>query len=582
MSELVTRNGKMYKQVPCYDDQGELFQFILVEVASGPAVPPESVFEEPETPAQETFPEENVVDSMEETTSVEVAETSTVEEQSETQEEVPTSDELIVNSMTMQKTIEDTDVVASSDDEDAASSSGSTSIDRTEDSESELEDKVVEEKTREQVYLVISTLDEYDFDDNLRTSDGFYLTNVDGKHVWNFDDISEMQNDGGVRRLLFQKTPSKVQRKKHNNNKTQVCFRPLYKTLKKVQVRAGPGSKFEATGVIGANEEVVVIQEGLLKCDLGLVEDWMQLHLPQKLVQSFREEESEEYEYATFEDHIDNTIFDDERTPMETYISHTFLDEDEQNIFRKASTAANRKVKVMYKENGITKYGWISKRKNSGALIRRLYGKSTPTIVVSNIQALPTNYQMDRREEWEESFEGSILVEAMKFIDSNMKNTTVKVTNFNGKKIESVEKHNCKPKMSFYENLAKSAISGIIGTKKPRFNIEWDAQFRSDRFRGLEKQTMMVDGKSRMRTGYFVPDDEFIVTFQRLSDAVTFYNSEIDNTCLTGADMEWDETYANLQPVDAKVCPEYLRYTKRFITFKSTKLAEYGISYSTL
>lgn len=581
MSELVTRNGKMYKQVPCYDDQGELFQFILVEVASAPAVPPESVFEEPETPAQETFPEENVVDSMEETTSVEVAETSTVEEQSETQEEVPTSDELIADSMTMQKTIEDTDVVASSDDEDAASSSGSTSIDRTEDSESEMEDKVVEERTREQLYLVFSTLDEYDFDDNLRTSDGFYLTNVDGKHVWNLDDISEMQNDGLVHRLHFQETPSKVQRKE--DNESQVCFRPLYKTLKKVQVRAGPGSKFEATGVIGANEEVVVIQEGLLECDLGLVEDWMQLHLPQKLVQSFREEESEEYEYATFEDHIDNTIFDDERTPMETYISHTFSDEDEQNIFRKASTAANRKVKVMYKENGITKYGWISKRKNSGALIRRLYGKSTPTIVVSNIQALPTPLQMDRREELEEeeSLEGSILLEAMKFIDSNMKNTTVKFTNFNGKKIESVEKHNCKPKMSFYENLAKSAISGIIGTKKPRFNIEWDAQFRSDRFRGLEKQTMMVDGKSRMRTGYFVPDDEFIVTFQRLSDAVTFYNSEIDNTCLTGADVEWDQTYANLQPVDAKVCPEYLRYTKRSRTF-NTRPAEYGISYITL
>lgn len=602
MSELVTRNGKMYKQVPCYDDQGELFQFILVEVASGPVVPPESVFEEPETPAQETFPEENVVDSMEETTSVEAAETSTVEEQSETQEEVPTSDELIVDSMTMQKTIEDTDVVASSDDEDAASSSGSTSVDRTEESESEMEDKVVEEKTREQLYPVQSTLDEYDFDDNLRTSDGFYLTNVDGKHVWNFDDISEMQNDGGVRRLLFQKTPSKVQRKEHNNNKTQVCFRPLYKTLKKVQVRSGPGSKFEATGVIGANEEVVVIQEGLLECDLGLVESWMQLHLPQemvtqKMLKSFRrrnrsgEEQSEEYEYryATFEDHIDNTILEVKDTPMETYVSETF-DEDEQNVFRKAFTAANRKVKVMYKENGITKYGWISKRKNSGVLIRRLYGKSTPTIVVSNIQALPTNYQMDRREELEESFEGSILVEAMKFIDSNTKNTTVKFTNFNGKKIESVEKHNCKPKMSFYENLAKSAISGIIGTKKPRFNIEWDAQFRSDRFRGLEKQTMMVDGKSRMRTGYFVPDDEFIVTFQRLSDAVTFYNSEIDNTCLTGADLEWDQTYTNLQPVDAKVCPEYLRYTKKSEKFncersEEAKRSEYlrcGISYITL
>jgi len=572
MSELVTRNGKIYKQVPCYDDQGELFQFILVEVASGPAVPPESVFEEPETPAQETFPEENVVDSMEETTSVEVAETSTVEEQSETQEEVPTSDELIVDSMTMQKTIEDTDVVASSDDEDAASSSGSTSVDRTEESESEMEDKVVEEKTREQLYPVHSTLDEYDFDDNLRTSDGFYLTNVDGKHVWNFDDISEMQNDGLVHRLHFQETPSKVQRKQ--DNETQVCFRPLYKTLKKVQVRSGPGSKFEATGVIGANEEVVVIQEGLLECDLELVENWMQLHLPQEMVQSFRRD------YATFEDYIE-LLEDDERDPMETYINETFFDEDEQNIFRKALTAANRKVKVMYKQNGITKYGWISKRKNSGALIRRLYGKSTPTIVVSNIETLPTDLQMAQLEELEEIWGSSILVEAIKFIDSNMKNTTVKFTNNSGKKIERVEKHNCKPKMSFYENLAKSAISGIIGTKKPRFNIEWDAKFQSDRFGGLEKQTIMVDGKSRMRTGYFVPDNEFIVTFQRLSDAVTFYNTDMDKTCLTGADVEWDQTYANLQPVDAKECPEHIRYKKRSRAFKSTP-AEYGISYITL
>lgn len=570
MSELVTRNGKMYKQVPCYDDQGELFQFVLVEVASGPVVPPESVFEEPETPAQDTFPEENVVDCMEET-SVEVAETSTVEEQSETQEEVPTSDELIVDSMTMQKTIEDTDVVALSDDEDAASSSGSTSLDHTEDSESELEEKVIE-KSREQIYLVFSTLDEYYFDDDLRTSDGFYLTNVDGKHVFNFSDIFKMKHDGLVHRLHFQETPSKVQRKKHK--KTQVCFKPLYKTLKKVQVRSGPGSKFEATGVIGANEEVVVIQEGLLECDLELVENWMQLHLPQEMVQSFRRD------YATFEDYIE-LLEDDERDPMETYINETFFDEDEQNIFRKALTAANRKVKVMYKQNGITKYGWVSKRKNSGALIRRLYGKSTPTIVVSNIETLPTDLQMAQLEELEEIWGSSILVEAIKFIDSNMKNTTVKFTNNNGKKIERVEKHNCKPKMSFYENLAKSAISGIIGTKKPRFNIEWDAKFQSDRFGGLEKQTIMVDGKSRMRTGYFVPDNEFIVTFQRLSDAVTFYNTDMDKTCLTGADVEWDQTYANLQPVDAKECPEHLRYKKRSRAFKSTP-AEYGISYITL
>merc|ERR1719483_329153 len=46
--------------------------------------------------------------------------------------------------------------------------------------------------------------------------------------------------------------------------------------------------------------------------------------------------------------------------------------------------------------------------------------------------------------------------------------------------------------MTFYQNLAKSEISTLIGTKKPRFNIEWESTFRSDRFRGLEKQTVMV------------------------------------------------------------------------------------------
>merc|ERR550534_3057542 len=93
----------------------------------------------------------------------------------------------------------------------------------------------------------------------------------------------------------------------------------------------------------------------------------------------------------------------------------------------------------------------------------------------------------------------------MNFMNSNKKNTTVKFTNQNGKKSERVESHCAKPTMSFYQKLAKSEISTLIGTKKPRFNIEWESKFRSDRFRGLEKHTVMVDGKSRMRTGYFVP-----------------------------------------------------------------------------
>jgi len=581
MSDLVTRNGKMYKQVPCYDDEGELFQFVLVEVAAGPAVPPQSVFEEePETPAEEATPEEDIADSTEETASIEVVLVDGHPE--EVVESI--AEELIVNSMTMQKTIEDTDVVAYSEDEDAASSSGSTSLEHTEDdSESELEDKVVE-KRREQLYLVFSTLDAYRFDDELQTSDGMYLTNVDGKYVFEFADISKMYNDGLVHRLHFRETQSKVQRKKHNP--TPVCFKPLYKTLKKVQVRSGPGSKFEATGVIGANEEIIVIQEGLMECDLKLVENWMKLHLPREMVQSLRRSNWKGEIIETlenFEEYIASMSLDPEECKtIEDYITETF-DEHEANIFRKALAAANRKVKVMYKENGATKYGWISKRKNSGALIKRIYGKSTPKIVVSGVETQPYDGDFANPERCE----GTMLIDVMNFIESNTKNTTVKYTDAFGKKCERVESHKCKPTMSFYQNLAKSEISTLIGTKKPRFNIEWDSSFRSDRFRGLEKQTVMVQGKSRMRTGYFVPEEEFTVAFQRLSDAVTFYNACLENTRLAHANVEWDQAYANLQPVDAKVCPEYNQYTqeiqgKRNKNFIKNKRTEYGITYVTL
>jgi len=581
MSDLVTRNGKMYKQVPCYDDEGELFQFVLVEVAAGPAVPPQSVFEEePETPAEEATPEEDIADSTEETASIEVVLVDGHPE--EIVESI--AEELIVNSMTMQKTIEDTDVVAYSEDEDAASSSGSTSLEHTEDdSESELEDKVVE-KRREQLYLVFSTLDAYRFDDELQTSDGMYLTNVDGKYVFEFADISKMYNDGLVHRLHFRETQSKVQRKKHNP--TPVCFKPLYKTLKKVQVRSGPGSKFEATGVIGANEEVIVIQEGLMECDLKLVENWMKLHLPREMVQSLRRSNWKGEIIETlenFEEYIASMSLDPEECKtIEDYITETF-DEHEANIFRKALAAANRKVKVMYKENGATKYGWISKRKNSGALITRLYGKSTPKIVVSGVETQPYDGDFANPERCE----GTMLIDVMNFIESNTKNTTVKYTNADGKKCERVESHKCKPTMSFYQNLAKSEISTLIGTKKPRFNIEWDSSFRSDRFRGLEKQTVMVQGKSRMRTGYYIPEEEFTVAFQRLADAVTFYNVCLENTRFAHANVEWDQVFGNLQPIDAKVCPEYNQYEqeiqgKRNKNFIKNKQTEYGITYITL
>jgi len=237
----------------------------------------------------------------------------------------------------------------------------------------------------------------------------------------------------------------------------------------------------------------------------------------------------------------------------------------------------------MYKENGATKYGWISKRKNSGALIKRIYGKSTPKIVVSGVETQPYDGDFANPERCE----GTMLIDVMNFIESNTKNTTVKYTDAFGKKCERVESHKCKPTMSFYQNLAKSEISTLIGTKKPRFNIEWDSSFRSDRFRGLEKQTVMVQGKSRMRTGYYIPEEEFTVAFQRLADAVTFYNVCLENTRFAHANVEWDQVFGNLQPIDAKVCPEYNQYEqeiqgKRNKNFIKNKQTEYGITYITL
>merc|ERR1712200_50166 len=206
-----------------------------------------------------------------------------------------------------------------------------------------------------------------------------------------------------------------------------------------------------------------------------LVEYWLKLQLPKEIAQSFRRSKA-----PTFENYIKRQFPSEEELdsdtdtwtygePIETYINQMF-DEDEEKIFRKALAAANRKVRVMYKENGTTKYGWISKRKNSGALITRVWGKSTPSIVVSGVETQPNDTDLA----FPENCAGTMLIDTM----------------------------------SFYQKLAKSEISTLIGTKKPRFNIEWESKFRSDRFRGLEKHTVMVDGKSRMRTGYFVPEEE--------------------------------------------------------------------------
>merc|ERR1719495_2697976 len=128
--------------------------------------------------------------------------------QSDIAEEVESIDatKLTLEQMEAQKTIEDADVIDDDDSEDdGASSIGSSSVDHTDES-SDLE-LVKEEAFKEEFYLMFSTLDEFELDENLRTSDGKYLTNVDGRYVFEWNDIATLVGDGKAHRLHFKDTP---------------------------------------------------------------------------------------------------------------------------------------------------------------------------------------------------------------------------------------------------------------------------------------------------------------------------------------------------------------------------------------
>merc|ERR1712014_50197 len=78
---------------------------------------------------------------------------------------------------------------------------------------------------------------------------------------------------------------------------------------------------------------------------------------------------------------------------------------------------------------------------------------------------------------------------------------------------------------------------------------------------GLEKKRVVChDGKTRLRNGYHVPNDYMTITFQRYSDANAFLNADFDKTRFSGAVAEACGTYANLRPVPATMCQEYVDF----------------------
>lgn len=648
MSELVAQekyisyNGKMYERIPVHLPNGKILQFDLVEVPSGPITPSESFFtgnspvnnvqvhipEEPveiknemveapmepeneivEAPIME--PENEIVEAepVLETESMEIPEAFSEPEPlldtaSAKGEETPILHaELILPGMAARSTFEDCDPVGVSDD-DAASSTGSSSIDDTDELDSEAEKEAFKaeldtEATKAEHELVWAPLDEFDFGPKLEILDGRYLINVDGKYVFSKADIRDIEYDGKVHKLILSRKPNKMQRVEEKH----VCYKPLYTTLKKLQVRSGPGSKFDKTGIVGSGQHVIVIQEGLLKCDLDLVQEWMHSHLS-ACVFDFRKSSQPTFEeyikrecksnlVKEWNDHLSSDVYDlGESSPptFEEYIkskyesdsvkleddllkrfAKTKLGEDEAEEFLKAAKAANRKVKIMFtNEEGVEEYGWISKRKNSGPQIARIYGSAAPQIVLSGIETEKKDIYFATQCTgspcgcgYNKAFHGTFVEDTCLFWSENKKSTPVKYWE-DGEKIEKTRESQCFPPMNFYTNIAKQEIRDILGSSKTRFTLDWQSSFKSDRYAGLERQQVVCDdGKKRYRTGYFVPKKQLTITFQRPGDALAFCDADLTNTRFGNAKLQNDNTYTNLQPVSLEQCPEYRQYMKQ-------------------
>jgi len=340
-----------------------------------------------------------------------------------------------------------------------------------------------------------------------------------------------------------------------------------------------------------------VIQEGLLSCDLKLVVEWMSLHLPENMIC----EKLSNSNAQNFDEHIERALvvnslkkwvehLEDafiraliggrvakfaklafphkheeflkdfraatqamkvaaktESSTLEAFAKLTYT-KAYRKEFLKAAKAANRKVKVMWTENGVEQCGWISKRKNNKVaggkktkpLITRVMGAtSAPKVEVFNIKAdIPRIVQRQ---------DCSFAKDAWYYKENSQRKVPSRY--FEGE----TDTVHCFPPMSFYTNLAKSEIAKIIGSK--RFNISWEGDFKLDRYRGLEKKRVVChDGKTRLRNGYHVPNNYMTITFQRYCDANAFLKADFDETRFSGAVAEACGIYANLRPVPATMC----------------------------
>merc|ERR1712117_151191 len=286
-----------------------------------------------------------------------------------------------------------------------------------------------------------------------------------------------------------------------------------------------------------------------------LVVDWMSLHLPKDMVC----EELLRSSAQNFDEYIERAL-----------------------ILNGLKKYEFNESEILYQLNKgrVEKCGWISKRKNNKSkdgkktkpLITRVMGATAaPKVEVFNIKAdIPSIVQrLDR----------SFSKDAWYYKENAQRKVPSRY--FEGES----DIVTCFPPMSFYTKLARSEIAKIIGSK--RFSISWEGEFKLDRYRGMVKKRVVCnDGKTRLKNGYHVPNDYMTITFQRYSDANAFLNADLDETRFSGSEAEACESYANLHPVPADMCPEYELYLdaveKGEIDETEDNALERGIHYVTV
>jgi len=273
-----------------------------------------------------------------------------------------------------------------------------------------------------------------------------------------------------------------------------VCYKPTFRTLKKLQMRDGPGANFGPVAIIPADTEIRVIAEGLAECTTENLKRWWNLHV---------KDENEERKDKAAEQIADRS--DDWKTWARKmgYSRKSHLD----SIFKQAH-AASRKVKIAVEVDGEEKFGWISKRKNSGPTIKRSYGYDLPTVRVDDLDSSFCGFGLSK--------------DLQNFRDAN---------------------NNRFPRKNFYSKMLKEATGCDV--------VRWEARWVPNRNLGMETKTL---ANGRLQTGYHKPESTAFLVYNSLQKAKTFIkNANKKLGARVNADFAWD--FANMAPVPASQCP---------------------------